>query len=143
MRLLIPFDIVPVDTRVPQSALGVAPASERAIRYALDVVGDDEVQVTALHFATETIDLEENMGAAEIRMIADKLGVAADVDIHSVQDVDSMAGLREEILRVVEEEGIDTVVMGYEDRSFADSVFSESTPARILEDQDTPVVLVP
>jgi hypothetical protein len=37
MDLLLPFDIVPVDSRVPQGALGVAPTSERAIRYALGV----------------------------------------------------------------------------------------------------------
>lgn len=144
MHLLIPFDIVPVDSRVPQNALGVAPASERAIRYAFETYGrHDDLRVTAVQLSTDTIDLEENIGAAEMRAIADDLGVTADVSVHSVQDVDSMAALRQEILDLVAGGAVDTVVIGYEEQSFGEAVFSGSTPERILEERDTPVVLVP
>jgi nucleotide-binding universal stress UspA family protein len=144
MHLLIAFDVVPIDSQVPQSALGVAPASERAIRYAFDVYGgQDDLEVTAVHFATDTIDLEENMGAAEMRAIADEMGVTVDVSIHSVQDVASMEALRQEILDLVAETDVEAVVMGYEDQSFADAVFSGSTPERLLEERGVPVVLVP
>jgi nucleotide-binding universal stress UspA family protein len=144
MHLLIPFDIVPIDSLVPQSAFGVAPVSERAIRYAFDVYGKTgALRVTAVHFATDTIDLEENMGAAQMRTIADEMGVDADVTIHSVQDVGSMAELREEILEFVAGSDVETVVMGYEESSFDEAVFSGSTPERLLEERDVPVVLVP
>ena len=76
MHLLLPFDIVPVETQVPQSAFGVTPASERAVRYAFDVFGvRGDLQVTAVELSTETISLEENLGVAEIQSIADEAGV--------------------------------------------------------------------
>ena len=51
MHLLLPFDIVPVETQVPQSAFGVTPASERAVRYAFDVFGGQgDLQVTAASY---------------------------------------------------------------------------------------------
>ncbi|RLM90117.1 hypothetical protein D3D02_04875 [Halobellus sp. Atlit-38R] len=144
MHLLLPFDIVPVETQVPQSAFGVTPASERAVRYAFDVFGGrGDLQVTAVELSTETISLEENLGVAEVRSIADEEGVDADVSKHSVTDVGSMAALLREILDIVERGDVDTVVMGYEDGSFADAAFSGSTPDRILEERSVPVVLVP
>ncbi|RLM59683.1 universal stress protein [Halobellus sp. Atlit-31R] len=144
MHLLLPFDIVPVESQVPQSAFGVTPASERAVRYAFDVFGGrDGLEVTAIELSTETISLEENLGVAEIRSIATEVGVDADVAKHSVIGVDSMAALRAEILDVVDSEDVDTVVMGYRDGSFADAAFSGSTPERILETRGVPVVLVP
>ncbi|MFB6091023.1 MAG: universal stress protein [Halobellus sp.] len=144
MHLLLPFDIVPVESRVPQSAFGVSPASERAVRYTFDVFGGrDDLRVTAVELSAETISLEENLGVAEIRSMAAERGVDAEIRQHSVTDVESMAALREEILDIVGSESVDTVVMGYEDESFDDAAFSGSTPARILEERDVPVVLVP
>ncbi|WP_311172051.1 universal stress protein [Halobellus ordinarius] len=144
MRLLIPFDIVPVETQVPQSAFGVAPASERAVRYALEIFGDhDDLEIIAVQLTADTIDLEENMGVAEMRKIADELGANAEISMHSVQDLESMADLRQEILDIVAQEDIETVVMGYEEDSFADAMFTGSTPEQILEERKTPVVLVP
>ncbi len=144
MNLLIPFDIVPIESQVPQDAFGVAPASERATRYAFETFGrHDDLRVTAVHLATDTIDLEENLGAAEMRAIADDLGVDAEVSVHSVQGIDSIEELQREVLDLVETADIETVVLGYEEDSFADAVFSGSTPERILEERDTPVVLVP
>lgn len=144
MHLLIPFDITPTDSRVPQDAFGVAPASERAIRYAFETYGrHEELRVTAVHLSTDAIDLEENLGAAEIRAIADELGVDAQVSIHSVRDVDSIDALQQSVLDLVETTDVEAVVMGYEEDSFADAVFSGSTPERILEERATPVVLVP
>jgi len=94
MHLLIPFDLVPTDSRVPQDAFDVAPASERAIRYAFETYGDAAgLEVTTVHLRTDTIDLEENLGAADVRSIADELGVSVDVSIHSVRDLDSLEAL--------------------------------------------------
>jgi nucleotide-binding universal stress UspA family protein len=144
MHLLLPFDIVPTDSQVPQDAFGVAPASERAIRYAFETYGrHDDLRVTALHLSTDAIDLEENLGAAEMRAIADELGVDVDISVHSAQGVDSVEDVQREALDLVETAGVETVVMGYEDGSFDDAIFSGSTPQRLLEEQHVPVVLVP
>ena len=144
MNLLIPFDIVPTDSQVPQDAFGVAPASERAVRHAFETYGrHDDLRVTAVHLSTDTIGLEENIGAAEMRAIADELGVDPEISVHSVQGVDSMADLRREVIELVETTDVETVVMGYEEESFTDAVFSGSTPERVLEEQHIPVVLVP
>ncbi|MBB6644859.1 universal stress protein [Halobellus ruber] len=144
MHLLIPFDIVPTDSRVPQDAFGVAPASERAIRYAFETYGrHDELRVTAVSLSTDAIDLEENLGAADIRSIADELDVNAEVSVHSVQDADSIEALQREVLDLIGTDGVDAVVMGYEEDTFADAVFAGSTPERVLEERATPVVLVP
>lgn len=141
MHVLVAFDIVPVESRVP---FGVTPASERAIEYTLEVFGTHEgLSVTAVQLSTETIDLEENVGVAEIRSMADELGVSAEIEGHSVRGADSMAELRGEILEFVERADVDTVVLGYEERSFVESVFSGSTPDEILEKRGVPVVLVP
>jgi nucleotide-binding universal stress UspA family protein len=47
------------------------------------------------------------------------------------------------MLEVVRESDIDTVVIGYTEESFMDTVFSDSTPQQILEREECPVVLVP
>uniref|UniRef100_UPI0025E672EC alpha-hydroxy-acid oxidizing protein n=1 Tax=uncultured Halovibrio sp. TaxID=985049 RepID=UPI0025E672EC len=63
MHLLLPFDIVPVESRVPQSAFGVSPTSERAVRYAFEVFGrHDDLSVTAVELSAETISLEDYVG---------------------------------------------------------------------------------
>lgn len=144
MHVLIPFDIVETETTVPQAVYGVAPVSERAIRYTYETLGgDEEFRVTAVHLSTDTISLEENMGAAEMRAIADEMGVPVEVEIHSVQDADTMAELRRTVVDLVGEGDIDTVVMGYGEASFDEAAFTESTPHAILEEEETPVLFVP
>ena len=144
MNLMIPLEIVPTASRVPQDAFGVAPASERAARYAFGAYGrTDDLQVTVLNLAIDAIDLEGNLGAAEMRAIADIMDVDVEIFIHPMQDVDSTEGLQQEVVDLIDTASIDTVVMGYEEGSFADAVFSGSMPDRLLEEQHTPVVLVP
>ena len=144
MNLLLPFDIVPTASRVPQDAFGVAPASERAVRYAFGAYGrTDDLQVTVLNLAIDAIDLEGNLGAAEMRAIADIVDVDVEIFIHPMQDVDSTEGLQQEVVDLVDTASIDTVVMGFEEGSFANAVFSGSMPDRLLGEQHTPVVLVP
>jgi nucleotide-binding universal stress UspA family protein len=131
MNLMIPLEIVPTASRVPQDAFGVAPASERAARYAFGAYGrTDDLQVTVLNLAIDAIDLEGNLGAVEIF-------------IHPMQDVDSTEGLQQEVVDLIDTASIDTVVMGCEEGSFADAVFSGGMPDRLLGEQQTPVVLVP
>lgn len=144
MHVLIPFDIVPVESRVPQSAFGFAPVSKNAVKYALDVYGTDgDLRITAAQLSTDTISLEENIGAAKIRSLADEMNVSVTVEIHSMQNVDSQAAIRDEIAKIVEREDIDTVVMGYGEDPFAEAEFQRSTAHAVLQNHDTPVVLVP
>ena len=144
MHILLPFDIVPVDSRVPQSAFGFSPSSERAVEYALAVYGaHDPLEVTAIHLSADSIDLEENIGAADIEKLADDLGVSVEVSIESVTDVTSMGEIRQKMLDIVQSSDIDAVVIGYTEDSFTDSVFSNSTPHQILEREECPVVFVP
>lgn len=144
MHILLAFDIVPVDSQVPQSAFGFSPSSERAVNYALEAYGaHDQLDVTAIHLSADSIDLEENIGAADIRRRAEELDVTVDVTIESVTDVESMTEVRRRVLNIVEQSDIDTVVIGYTEKSFLDSVFSSSTPNQILEREACPVVFVP
>ncbi|GAB7091316.1 hypothetical protein JCM18237_15870 [Halorubrum luteum] len=142
MHVLLPFDIVPEARR--SEPFGVAPASERAVTYAIDVLGNDqELEITAVHLSTDSINIEENIGAARIRKMAESHGVDAEVRTQSIADADTMADLREAIVRIVERETVDTVVMGYDEDAFDIASFEGSTPDRILADEETPVVLVP
>lgn len=144
MHILLAFDIVPVDSQVPQSAFGFSPSSERVVEYALEAYGThDRLEVTAIHLSTDSIDLEENIGAADIERTADDLNVSVEVTIESVTDVESMGEIRRRMLDIVRESAIDTVVMGYNEKSFIDSVFTDSTPQQILESEGCPVVFVP
>jgi nucleotide-binding universal stress UspA family protein len=141
MHVLVPFDIVPVSRRVP---FGVAPASERAVRYATRVFGPhDGVRITAVHLSSAAGDLPENVGVSEIRRIADEQGVPVEANVRSLGDATSMAAIRAGILDIVEESGVDAVVMGYEEKSFVEELFEDSTASRVLEDHGVPVTLVP
>lgn len=144
MHILLPFDIVPVDSQVPQAAFGFSPPSERAVEYTLEAFGaHDKLEVTAIHLSAESIDLEENIGAADIRRLADELDVSVEVTVESVTDVESMSEIRQKMLAVVRNSDIDTVVIGYSEDAFSDSVFADSTPHQILEREECPVVFVP
>jgi nucleotide-binding universal stress UspA family protein len=144
MHILLPFDIVPVDSRVPQSAFGFSPSSDRAVRYALEAFGTHEpLEVTAIHLSADSIDLEENIGKADIERLAADLDVSVEPRIESVTDITSMSEVRQKIIDIVEEADIDTVVIGYTEDSFQKSVFSNSTPQQILEREACPVVFVP
>jgi nucleotide-binding universal stress UspA family protein len=141
VHVLIPFDIVPVSKHVP---FGVAPASERAVTYAIEVFGQqDDASITAVNLSAPDDDLPADIGASEIQAIADDHGVAVSTETRSLQNADSMDAIRRAILDIVETEDVDAVVMGYEEKSFVDEVFHESTANRILETHDVPVTLVP
>ena len=144
MHVLLPFNIVPVESQVPQSAFGFSPSSERVVEYTLATYGGhDQLEVTAIHLSADSIDLEENIGAADIERLADDMDVSVDVTVESVTDAGSMSEIRQRMLEVVRESDIDTVVIGYTEESFMDTVFSDSTPQQILEREECPVVLVP
>ncbi len=140
MHVLIPFDIVPVSERVP---FGVAPASERAVRYALDAFGPDDVRITAVHLAQAGDELPADIGASEIESMAAQRDISVRTHVQTLADADSMEAIRQAILGIVAESDVDVVVLGYEERSFADSVFHESTADRVLETHEIPVTLVP
>jgi nucleotide-binding universal stress UspA family protein len=141
MHVLVPFDVVPVSRRVP---LGVAPPSERAVRYAARVFGPREgARITAVHLAREGEEMPENIGRGEIEGIAEEEGVPVEATVRSLGEADSMAAIRAGILDIVAESGVDAVVMGYEEKSFVEELFHESTASRVLEEYGVPVTLVP
>jgi nucleotide-binding universal stress UspA family protein len=141
MHVLIPFDIVPVSRRVP---FGVAPASERAVRYAIDVFGPrGDTEITAIHLTSDEGALPENIGTSEIERMAREQDIPVETDVHVLEQTGSMDAIRAGILDIVDSEDIDAVVMGYEEKSFVEEVFHESTANRILERHDIPVTLVP
>jgi nucleotide-binding universal stress UspA family protein len=114
------------------------------VEYALDAYGaHDSLEVTAIHLSADSIDLGENIGAVDIERMVEERDVPVDVSIESVAGVESMSEIRQKMLDVVGRSDIDTVVIGYAEESFLDSVFSESTPQRILEQHGCPVVFVP
>lgn len=141
MHVLVPFDIVPASKRVPY---GVAPVSKRAIQYAIDVFGPhDDARLTAVHLTEDATDLPANVGTSEIESMVEGADVAVETEVRTLENADSMPAIRERIVDLVDELDADTVVVGYEERSFVDEVFQERTPSRVLESQDVPVVLVP
>jgi nucleotide-binding universal stress UspA family protein len=141
MHILIPFDIVPVSGRVP---FGVAPVSERAVRYALEVFGaHDDARITAVHLGADASDLPNEIAASEIESIASEEDLSIETAIHELEGRDSMDAIRNGILDIVENEDVDAVVMGYEEKSFVDELFHESTANRVLSEYAIPVVLVP
>jgi nucleotide-binding universal stress UspA family protein len=141
MHVLVPFDIVPVSNRVP---FGVAPASERAFRHAVTVYGPQaDARITAVHLLTEDDDTPSNIGKAKIEAIAGEYDVSVDVRVTELERTGSMDAIRSGILDIVANTDVDAVVMGYEEKSFVDEVFHESTANRVLETQEIPVTLVP
>lgn len=141
MHVLIPFDIVPVSKRVP---FGVAPVSERAVRYALDAFGPHEgVRITAVHLTSPDDEFPADIGASEIESLAADYDVSVTCDIRTLEDTSSMEAIRRGILDILDETDVDVVVMGYEEKSFIESMFRGSTADRVLENYDIPVTLVP
>jgi nucleotide-binding universal stress UspA family protein len=130
MHVLIPFD--------------VAPVSERAARYAVSAFGGrDDVRITAVHLTEGDESVSEETVANTISSLGEEEGVDVNAEIVQMEGADSKEKVRETVYRVARETDVDTVVMGYEQRSVFDEVFRESTAERILDSLDIPVVLVP
>ncbi|MFP4187971.1 MAG: universal stress protein [Halobacteriales archaeon] len=130
MHVLIPFD--------------VAPVSERAARYAVSSFGAlDDLRITAVHLTEGDRSISEETVADTIESLGDDEGVDVSAEIIHMEGAASKEKVREAVYRIARETDVDTVVMGYEQKSVFDDVFGESTAERILENLDIPVVLVP
>jgi nucleotide-binding universal stress UspA family protein len=130
MHILIPFD--------------VAPVSERAARYAVSSFGGlDDLRITAVHLTEGDESVSEGTVADTIESLGEEEGVEVSAEIIHMEGAESREKVREAVYRIARETDIDTVVMGYEQKSVFDDVFGESTAERILENLDVPVVLVP
>jgi nucleotide-binding universal stress UspA family protein len=130
MHILIPFDVGPV--------------SELAARYAVSNFGArDDVHITAVHLTEGEKSVSEETVADNIESLGEEHGVEINAEILSMEEADSKENVRKTVYRIADETDIDTVVMGYEQKSVFDEVFHESTADRILENLDIPVVLVP
>ena len=129
MRIIIPF--------------GLTPASKRAARYAVSTFGAlEDVSITVVHLK------EEGKGPSEEDIENTVLSEAEhevdlNIDLRSFEDELSREKVRRTIHEIIGEGDYDTVVMGYEQKSFFDDMLNETTAERLLEERDLPVVLVP
>lgn len=130
MHILIPFDVQPV--------------SERAIRTALEMFGGrDDVTITAAHVSSQE-GTPAQIAASKVESMAEEYGIAAEADIHLVSHgSESKATIRNVITEIVEDEDIDLVVLGHEEKSLFERVFHSDTTERMLEINEVPVLLVP
>jgi nucleotide-binding universal stress UspA family protein len=75
--------------------------------------------------------------------MATRHDVDVETNVRTAENAGSMDAIRTGILEIIEETDVDIVVMGYEEKSFVDSVFHDSTASRVLESHGIPVTLVP
>lgn len=130
MQVLVPFAVQPV--------------SERAVRTALELLGDDDrVQIIAVH-ATDSVDTPAEIAASELEAMGAERAASVEAEIHTVEsEPDSRAAVRDLIEELVEDRDIDFVVLGYEEKSLFEQLFRSDTAERMLETYDVPVLLVP
>lgn len=130
MHILVPFDVQPV--------------SERAVRTAVEMFRErDDVRITAVHVSPRE-EAPAQIAASEIETIGEDHGVDVDADIRLVDHgSESKAAVRKAITEVVEEEAVDLVVVGHEAKSLFEQLFRSDTTERLLETNETPVLLVP
>jgi len=137
MRVLVPFD--------------VASPGERAARYAVSSFGPrGDAHITAVHLTEESLAEEDKRPSEDaIASVVEsfeeeyEFDVGLDVIIRTVEGEFSKEKVRRNICEITDEVEADTVVMGYEEKTFFDELLNESTAERILEDSGVPVVLVP
>lgn len=129
MHVLVPF--------------GLSPASKRAAGYAVSTFGPrDDVSITVVHLAEEGKGPSEEAIENSIES-EEKEDVDLSVDIRRFDEELSKEKIRRIIRDITSEMEFDTVVMGYEQKSFFDDMLNETTAERLLEDRGVPVVLVP
>lgn len=129
MQVLVPFAVQPV--------------SERAIRTALELLGDDDrVRIIAVH-ATDRVDTPAEIAASELEAMGAERAASVEAEIHTVDSGPERAAVRDLIEDLVEERDIDFVVLGYEEKSLFEQMFRSDTAERMLETHDIPVLLVP
>lgn len=130
MHILVPFD--------------VKPGSERAVRTALEMFSErSDVSLTAVHVSARE-ETPAQIAASEIESMGEEYGVNVDANIQLVSHgSESKATIRKAITDIVEEEEIDLVVVGYEEKSLFEQLFRSDTTERMLKTNELPVLLVP
>jgi len=129
MRVLIPF--------------GLTSASKRAAEYAVSTFGPrGDVSITIVHLTEEGKGPSEEDIEGTVDSAAEH-DVELNVDIRRYEDELSREKIRRSIYDLTEETEFDTVVMGYEQKSFFDDLLNDTTAERLLEERNLPVVLVP
>ena len=129
MRVLIPF--------------GLTSASKRAAEYAVSTFGPrGDVSITIVHLTEEGKGPSEEDIEGTVDSAAEH-DVELNVDIRRYEDELSREKIRKSIYDITEEIEFDTVVMGYEQKSFFDDLLNDTTAERLLEERNLPVVLVP
>lgn len=130
MNVLAPFDVKPV--------------SKRAVETAIDLFSDQsDVNITAVHFSRGE-DQPAEIAAQRIESMGARHDVNVTANVHVIEHgADSKAAVRHAITEFIENHDIDLVVLGHEEKSLFEEIFRSDTSERLLEVQDTPVLLVP
>ena len=130
MNVLIPFT--------------VKSQSERTIRTAIELLGSNEtIRILAVHI-TDTDDTAAEIAASEIESMGERQVASVEAEVRGVASDDmSKSAVRDAIEEIVETNGIDLVILGYEKKSFFEQLFESDTTERMLETYDIPVLLVP
>jgi nucleotide-binding universal stress UspA family protein len=130
MNVLVPFDVSPV--------------SERAVETALDCFGNQVgVHISAVHFSRGEDDPAE-IAAQRVQDMAKEYDVTIETEIQVIEHGDdSKSAVREAITDYIEDNDIELVILGHEEKSLLDDLFRRDTTERVLEMHDTPVLLVP
>ncbi len=130
MNVLIPFT--------------VKSQSERTIRTAIELLGSNEtIRILAVHI-TDTDDTAAEIAASEIESMGEQQAASVEAEVRGVaSDDESKSAVRDAIEEIVETNGIDLVILGYEKKSFFEQLFEDDTTERMLETHNIPVLLVP
>jgi len=130
MNILVPFDVTPVSKRAAETALEL-------------FAGQEDAQVTAVHFSAGE-DTPAEIAAEELESMGAEYGVSVEGDIRVVEHgADSKPAVRKAITDLIEDNEVDLVVLGHEEKSLFEEVFRSDTSERVLEMQEIPVLLVP
>lgn len=130
MRILVPID--------------GSDCSERALRYAIDLVRAMGGSLHAVHFTdveTEATDMiiEQAQAVLDSAGIDDEPSVSIDIEI-GFRSSNRIGG---DIVSLVEDEGYDHVVMGHHGAGAVDRLILGSAAETVLRSGVTPVTVVP
>lgn len=130
MRILVPID--------------GSDCSERALRYAIDLVRAMGGSLHAVHFTdveTEATDMiiEQAQAVLDSAGIDDEPSVSIDIEI-GFRSSNRIGG---DIVSVVEDEGYDHVVMGHHGAGAVDRLILGSAAETVLRSGVVPVTVVP
>lgn len=132
MKVLVPFDL--------------EPASERAVRFAIESYSGTPINIHAVHFTDKqndtvsaTIDSAINNIVTEEEFEEDEIVTK----IVQTQTRDDEKQIADEIVTYAEQHDIDQIVVGHKQKSRLDKLLKNSATSYLVKERTTPVTLVP